>query len=102
MKVAAAASNANSTRDDPHEASAAEMRVARVQTRASLSTEVPCAEGSTSLSRAGMRAVLRHFIADVECGVHFPNVEHVYSQVLVFGSRPFSDAAALPTLTELV
>ena len=46
-----------------------------------------CTDPEDELDPAALRAIVRQFVADVECGVHFPNVEHLYSQTLFLGGN---------------
>jgi hypothetical protein len=50
-------------------------------------TTIPCADPSRPLKAAALRAIFRQFVADLECGTHFPNVEHLYTQSLFLGGN---------------
>jgi hypothetical protein len=50
----------------------------------------PCTDPEATLNTSALRAILRQFIADVECSVRFPNGEHLYSQSLFLGGNASS------------
>lgn len=50
-------------------------------------TAVPCAQPEKPLSPSDLRAILRQFVADLECSTRFPNVAHLYSQSLFLGGN---------------